>query len=327
MDQDQQINNPKVSVIIPVYNTEAYVEDAVRSILNQTLKDIEVIVINDGSTDNSLAIVERLALQDNRINVYSQGNQGLSVTRNIGIIKAKGEYLYFMDSDDILATDAFEKCYSECVDKKLDFIFFDADSFFENNAVSLDLDYKRTHLFEERRVYSGIEMLYGMLKEKKYRASVCLNLIKRKFLEKCSLSFYPRIIHEDELFTATMYLKAKRVSCVHSVFYHRRVRQGSIMTNNFSIKNIESYFITIKELTLLSKSNVNWNTVIDQLIRYILNPAIYNSKGLPMKVKLKIIHHCISFGYLQYIKPKNIIVMLFPFLITIKSVFKKKGQP
>ena len=89
-----------VSVIIPVYNTEEFVEEAVRSIMNQTLQEIEIIVINDGSTDGSLSIIERLAKEDKRIRTYTQQNQGLSATRNKGNEYAQGKYIYFMDSDD-----------------------------------------------------------------------------------------------------------------------------------------------------------------------------------------------------------------------------------
>lgn len=327
MGEGQQINNPKVSVIVPVYNTEAYVEEAVRSIMNQTLRDIEIIVINDGSTDNSLSVVENLALQDARISVYSQVNQGPSITRNQGMQRATGDYLYFMDSDDVLAAGALEKCYQACESENLDFVFFDADSFSENNAISLEIDYHRSHLFEEGRVYTGIEMLDTMLQEQMYRASVWLNLINRDFIKLCRLSFYPEIIHEDELFTAALYLHARKVSCVHSTFYHRRVREGSIMTNSFSLKNIESYLTIIRQLKSLPGVNARWSEVVDKLIAYIINPAVYNSKGLPLKIRIKIVRHCTHHKYLKYIRLKNLTVLLFPFLVTIKSGFKKRGHP
>lgn len=105
------MNNPKVSVIIPVYNTEAYVEQTLRSIMGQTLRDIELIVINDGSTDGSLSALERIATGDDRIQLYTQPNKGLSQTRNAGIDRARGEFIYFMDSDDLLEPDALERCY------------------------------------------------------------------------------------------------------------------------------------------------------------------------------------------------------------------------
>ena len=99
----------KVSVVIPVYNTEKYVREAVESIMNQTLRELEIIIINDGSTDNSLQVVEELAAADSRIQVYSQANQGGSVARNAGIARAYGKYIYFMDSDDYLDPGLFFK--------------------------------------------------------------------------------------------------------------------------------------------------------------------------------------------------------------------------
>lgn len=107
------MSNSMVSIIIPVYNTEEFVEEAVRSIMNQTLQDIEIIIINDGSTDNSLSIIRKLANEDDRIQIYSRENKGLSATRNQGIYLAKGKYLYFMDSDDYLEPDALESWFSQ----------------------------------------------------------------------------------------------------------------------------------------------------------------------------------------------------------------------
>ena len=123
------MNNPKVSVIIPVYNTEAYVEQTLRSIMGQTLRDIELIVVNDGSTDGSLSVLERIATGDDRIRLFTQPNKGLSQTRNAGIARARGEFIYFMDSDDLLEPDALERCYERCQSDRLDFVFFDAESF------------------------------------------------------------------------------------------------------------------------------------------------------------------------------------------------------
>ena len=121
----------KVSVIIPVYNTELYVRQTIQSILGQTLYDIEIITVNDGSTDNSLSILSELAKQDNRIKIFTHSNQGLSVSRNVGIEKASGEFIYFMDSDDLLDHDTLEICYQKCTSEQLDFVFFDAESFCE----------------------------------------------------------------------------------------------------------------------------------------------------------------------------------------------------
>lgn len=322
MDQGKLINKPKVSVIIPVYNTEAYVEEAVRSIMYQTLKDIEIIIIDDGSTDNSLPVIKKLALEDDRVKFHVQTNQGLSQTRNYGIKIASGEYIHFMDSDDILAPETFEKCYRACIEKNLDFIFFDADSFSEENSTGLLFDYHRTDLFEESKTYTGIDMLDKMLDTCRYKASACLNLIKKDFIKEFNLSFYPGVLHEDELFTAQLYFYAQHVSCIQKAFYKRRVRKDSIMTRAFKYRNIEGYLTVAKELSRISAKNRTLRKVTGKLIAYILNPAIYNSGKLPLKERIKVFIHCIRYNYVRSLRFKNILVLLFPYLIKIKSVFK-----
>ena len=118
-----------VSVIIPVYNVEKYLEEALESVINQTLKDIEIIIINDGSTDRSLEIAKGYALKDKRIKIIDQKNQGLSVARNRGIENAKGKYIYFMDSDDYIALETLEVCYKKCEEYELEMIYFVAFHF------------------------------------------------------------------------------------------------------------------------------------------------------------------------------------------------------
>jgi glycosyltransferase involved in cell wall biosynthesis len=107
---------PKVSIIIPVYNTEAYLERALTSVLSQTYRDFEAICVNDGSTDNSLAILESYAQKDSRIKIISQDNQGLSMARNNGLKEAQGEYVYFFDSDDALHPQMLEITVSKIIE-------------------------------------------------------------------------------------------------------------------------------------------------------------------------------------------------------------------
>lgn len=99
---------PKLSVIVPVYNVEKYLKECINSIINQTLKDIEIICVNDGSTDNSLKILEELSQLDNRIKIINKENGGLASARNAGMKVASGEYYTFIDSDDFIDTNAYE---------------------------------------------------------------------------------------------------------------------------------------------------------------------------------------------------------------------------
>ena len=129
---------PKVSVIVPVYNTEKYLRQCLDSVVNQTLQDIEVICIDDGFTDDSKRILDEYAHRDARILVYSKENGGQSSARNKGMDLAQGDYLYFLDSDDYILDTALE-CLYECAEaEQLDILFFGGDSFFENRELSQD---------------------------------------------------------------------------------------------------------------------------------------------------------------------------------------------
>ena len=120
---------PKVSVIIPVYNVEKYLRQCLDSVVNQTLKDIEIICVDDGSTDNSLAILEEYAANDDRFIILEQKNQGAGAARNKGLEVAKGEFVHFMDSDDWIETYAYEELYDLIIIKKVDLIKFRAHSY------------------------------------------------------------------------------------------------------------------------------------------------------------------------------------------------------
>ena len=135
----------KVSVVIPIYNVEKYIEGCLKSICNQTLKDIEILCINDGTPDKSMKIVEKIAKKDKRIKIINKENGGLSSARNAGIDNAKGKYIYFIDSDDQLKENALEILYNKMEEEKLETLFFDAENVYENeeskNNAFLNDDY------------------------------------------------------------------------------------------------------------------------------------------------------------------------------------------
>ena len=257
--------NPKVSVIIPVYNVEKYIIKCLDSIINQKLNEIEIIVVNDGSTDNSLQIVESFAKNNDRILILSQINRGLSEARNTGIKYSKGEYIYFIDGDDYLDDKCLFDLYNEAVTKNLDIIFFDSNSFLdekiENNETDLIDKYNYfLHYYHRKGNYTGIlkgtEMFIKMKKNYEYRTSACLQFIKKEFYIKIGLSFYPGIIHEDNLFSFIAILLANRTIHINKNYYNRRVHENSIMTTSINVKNVYGYFIVYCEiLKFLEKNN------------------------------------------------------------------------
>ena len=143
----------KVSVILPIYNVAPYLEEAFESILNQSLKEIEVIAVNDGSTDNSEEIVKRYQQLDSRIISFSQENQGQSVARNLALQHATGQYIYMMDSDDMLTSlDALRICYEYAEKNHADFVFFDRELFTEDK-VNFPVSLHSTEYAEENKRY------------------------------------------------------------------------------------------------------------------------------------------------------------------------------
>lgn len=310
-------NRLQVSIIIPVYNTASFVKEAVDSIQNQTLKDIEILIIDDGSTDNSLSIAKELAKRDDRIQIYSQENQGQSVARNKGISHAKGEYLYFMDSDDYLEPQTLKCCIDKCKKHNLDFICFDADILNKENNHFLNLTYQRKTFTDEKIVYKGERLLNLQLENHGYSPVPWLNFIRKKYLDEINLSFYPGIIHEDQIFTCLLYIQANRVMCIHQNFFKRRIRENSTMTQRFSMKNMSAYFTVTDELLKFASLHPEHQATIDKYLSQMLNAAVWLSWKMPFKNRLYIARQCLV-HYKRYVSTHHLLLLLF------KSFLKKK---
>ncbi|MDD2293611.1 MAG: glycosyltransferase [Bacteroidales bacterium] len=301
----------KVSVVIPVYDTEKYIEECLLSITNQTLKEIEILVVDGGSKDKGVDIVRGIAANDSRITILKQPGKGLSGARNTGIKAAEGKYLYFIDSDDYLDLDTLELCYEKAEKDNLDFLFFDAQCFKDEGTTSTFwMDYHRAGYVEDK-VYTGRELIEQLIAIGRYRASACMNFINRQFFEDAGLSFNTNIMHEDELCTAMLYMEGKRVGRIARDFYQRRVRDSSIMTTSFADENINSYLTIADELTEFGKrKGGKFPDTVKIIIRNFLNPALYNSWNLSCGKRWAVAYKALrKYGCL--IKPKNMIVLLF----------------
>ncbi len=308
---------PKVSVIIPVYNTAGYLESALLSVVDQTLKEIEIIIINDGSTDNSRLIIEELQKKEPRIKYYQQANQGQSVARNKGLDNAIGDYVYFMDSDDILENNALELCYQRCKTDNLDFGFFDADVFSEDGS-TLQWDYIRTGKMTEQ-ILQGCEAMEKLLNIGRFRVAPWLLFIRREFIEESRLRFFPGIIHEDELFTTKLFVEAKKVALIPHILFHRRVRPNSTMTQKFSPRNAEGYIKVIEELRLYSV-NLSWNKIvlINREIELLANSLVYQAEVFSFYLRISLLSRLRKMKCLKYVTFKNFLIIFFPHLTRIK---------
>lgn len=293
----------KVSVILPIYNVAPYLDDAFQSLINQSLKEIEIIAVNDGSTDNSEEIIRKYEHQDPRISHYSQENQGQSAARNLALQHAQGEYIYFMDSDDIIDTDALKVCYDYAEKCKADFIFFDGDTIQEEGAKGISWDYNRTYLVEEDTQYDGEYLLNMMLDTYKHNCVVWLLFIRHDYLKRINLNFYPGIIHEDELYTTILTLESHNIYALKRTFVWHRIRSLSTMGKHYSQRNLNCYLTVMDELFKFQNS-----PIIRKFAKYTLSKVFYTGHQIPFKEKFGVFWRATKSGYLKYIGLKSALV-------------------
>ena len=298
----------KVSVILPIYNVAPYLDETFTSILNQTLQEIEIIAVNDGSTDDSESIIKKYAQQDPRISYYEQDNQGQSVARNLALQYATGKYIYMMDSDDKMNDpNALRICYEYAEKNEADFIFFDGESFSDNDANRISWNTKRTHLVEENKPYEGKHLLNLMLDQKVHNCVVWLLLINHDYLKRIGLSFYPSIIHEDELFTTILTLRSNNIYCLkQQSFIKHRIRSASTMGLQYTKRNMDCYLTVIDELLKFQDS-----PIIHKFARYTLSKVFYTGHVIPLKEKFGVYWRAVRSGYIKYIGLMSSIVFWF----------------
>jgi glycosyltransferase involved in cell wall biosynthesis len=294
----------KVSVILPIYNVAPYLEETFLSLLGQTLKDMEIIAVNDGSTDNSEEIIQKYRQLDSRVVSFTQQNKGQSAARNLALQHAQGEYVYMMDSDDILQSpDALQVCYDYAEKNRADFIFFDGESFSEKGVDRISRNTKRTHLVEEDKRCNGENLLHLVLDTETHNCVVWLLFIRRDFLERTKLRFYEGIIHEDELFTTMLTLSSDNIYCLKRSLVGHRIRTASTMGKHFSKRNMDCYLTVADELLKFSQA-----PIIHKFLRYTLSKVFYTAHQIPFSQKPAVFWRALRSGYLKYIGLKSALV-------------------
>lgn len=231
----------KISVLIPVYNGEKFIENCVYSVINQKFKDIEIIIINDGSSDNTGYICRELEKKYHNITYLIQKNLGVSAARNKGIQNAKGEYLLFLDSDDYLAENSLEKIYIKMKENDLDALTFDAGIY--------NLDGKKVKKiipcnFKENEYISG----YDYIKTYGYKVPVVawMWILRHGFVVENNFTYIEGRFHEDVEWTAKWFPYAERIGYINAELYCQVLSCGSIMRS----KNLKRS----KDLMYISKA-------------------------------------------------------------------------
>lgn len=240
------ISEPLVSIVVPSYNVEKYVGACVDSVLKQEYQNWECILINDGSSDHTLEIIKSFEAKDRRFQVFTQENAGLSATRNRGIEISNGDFLFFLDSDDILSSDAISTLVSS-VDNNDIVTGITVTSKIDREVIS-----KISHLYPPKEgditfANNHFEVLTKAM-ESALTPVAQNRLYSKEFIDKNNLRFKNGILHEDELWFFETMLVAKNVKFVnHETYFYRTDNENSI-TSKLSDRNLESYISVLEEV-------------------------------------------------------------------------------
>lgn len=232
----------KISVIIPVYNVAQYIRHCVDIVLRQTYRNLEIILVDDGSTDNSGQICDEYAATDSRIRVIHKPNGGLSDARNVGFSLATGEYVLFLDSDDEWgSTDFVERLVIQAEQEHNDVILFELVRFSdEEECIQPHAIY-----CEEDFCGSPSEVMYRLVRKNAFSMSACQKMIKTSVLKDNNITFPVGLFGEDMDWVMRLWQHIKSVGFNNDVYYRYRVRIGSI-TTTFRLKNAEDFAWTLE---------------------------------------------------------------------------------
>jgi len=270
-------NNPKVSIIVPTYNVEKYVYHCLDSLINQTLDDIEIIIVDDGSKDQSGKICDDYAKKDKRIRVIHQTNKGLGFSRNSGIEEAKGEYIGFVDSDDIVSLDMFEVLYKNAKKENADISYCNYKKFLRNNEVP-----KINNGKEYLKIWVGKEEVrqymldrIGMPPESKkdnlYGASVCCGIFSRKLFENGKHRFISEreFISEDMIFDIDVIPQCNKIIHTNRQLYYYRYNPSSL-TTVYKSDRFQKNIILYKEMYRRLNNVFSMEECFNSMSRYLL---------------------------------------------------------
>lgn len=239
-----------ISVIIPIFNAEKYISKCLESVVNQNFKHLEIICINDGSTDNSLKIIKNFAKKDKRIKIFNTENNGQGSARNLGLKKAKGKYISFIDADDWISKDAYKILYNKSEKFDLDILFFQMINYIDSTKKLVETDIYNYKVllenFEEDKPFSSYD-----IEDFLFDISVCpvSKLYKKDFLIQNDISFPENMIFEDNVFFYNSILKANKMSFMEKQYYYRR-RHSESITQNISKKSLDIILATNAMLCL-----------------------------------------------------------------------------
>lgn len=307
--------DPIISIIVPIYNVGKYLPKCIESILNQTFKNFELILVNDGSTDNSGVVCDDYAKKDTRIKIIHKSNGGVSSARNAGLYVAKGEYIGFVDPDDYIDKNMYEKLYRLCIDNNSDIAICRF-----NREINGKIQNKEST--EEIIELNNMEVMNELFKGNLYRFSLCNKLFSKKCFN--DVLFPKERIHEDLSTTYKLFANSKKAVYINYCGYIYVRRENSILTSTYNEKRLQAFIAWDEIIEFIDK---NYYEIIEQVIAtftywcvdnilYILN-QVNNSKK--KNNYLNIIQKYTTKYYI-YIKRNNILSRSYKLRIRIFNI-------
>lgn len=332
---------PKISVIVPIYNVEKYLKECLDSVVNQNLKEVEIILVDDGSTDKSKEIISEYESKFPNIVRIELRNKGVSVARNIGLKKATGKYVLYLDSDDFLEEGCLNILYKTAEEEKSSIIIFGHKEIYDTgistkvSVVSIEVD--------DKKIYRGIEVA-DMVLNCKFLGTAWNKLFNREVLIKNNFMFEPDRYVQDWYPIFVQISKEERISFINKPLYNYRIRENSITTKK-TIKSIDDYSHAASQIVEYSQVNnfdlqsilifkaITFNTIINRYYNLsekntnkmysqlkeneyyqnnLSNLEVLKIKGLPLSIKLNILFWNIKM-YGIFIKCKNIITNIYKY--------------
>lgn len=306
---------PKISIIVPVYKVEEYLPKCIDSILGQTFTDWELLLIDDGSPDNSGRICDEYALKDSRIKVFQKDNSGVSNTRNLGLDNAKGDYVMFVDSDDWISEDCLEVCVKEIVEYDLDALQFGLTSVISGT--------------EKQSVKTATKPLSGEQYIQTNSFNVCVGggIYKRNIIEEYNLRFPTQLkLAEDQIFTLSLFRHVQRIKYLDkSLYYYLQRADSAVHTSKSS-----DMLLSCKKLIALSKEWPASKSFIDKMIVHFIIGMIKNNdvsyKILRDIYKSQNVGHFYASFRLQRIFKKIAQINFYLACWLTSKYFQKKGK-
>ena len=299
------MNVPKISIIVPVYNVEKYLKKCLDSIINQTLADIEIIIVNDESPDNSYKIINLYESMDKRIKVVNRKNGGLSMARNSGLSVATGEYIGFVDSDDWIELEMFEKMYDPASKYSADIVICDYnmvfDKYIEKSILGIETDVIDIDVLGIKQYFDKYQFIY------KHGDQAWNKIYKREFVRKFGIVFEKNseIFSEDKLFNLYCLLNVKRICTLDSSFYNYLQREGSLMYEGKPnhTKRLMTLLDRFYRKAQFYNKHKDIETIFPELILQLIGNTVFNKFKIEKLGLLKVSDDLKNVNMFKFFKP------------------------